>query len=473
MRTLRARLTIAIAAVLAAVLTAAALFSSRVTRLEFHRLEEVLVNERHQSLSIEPVRAAVERAYRSAGSWEAASEAIARAARESDREILVVDPRNGATALARSPGLAGAGVTRTASGGLVIDRAGPPSTRITIQAPGIPIRAANGDAVGMIYVLPGVRMLPKAPGDRRDFAGAANRWLVAAVVVAGLVAVFVIAALARRLLGPIETLTDAARRMGAGDRSVRVPVASGDELGELGRSFNRMADAIERQETLRRNLVGDVAHELRTPLTNLRAELEALQDGLAQPDPRAIDSLHEDVRLLARLVDDLQDIALAEAGRLELRTGEVPLADAARRAVAAMEARARAAGVEVGVAVPADLVVRADRDRLGQILSNLLANAITHTPANGRVAISAAASNGVVETTVSDTGRGIEPEHLPFVFDRFYRTDPSRSRASGGSGLGLAIVRQLVRAQGGEATASSEPGRGTRVSFTLPRPEPS
>ena len=256
--------------------------------------------------------------------------------------------------------------------------------------------------------------------------------------------------------------------MEAGDRSVRVPVGSPDELGELGRSFNSMADAIERQETLRRNLVGDVAHELRTPLTNLRAELEALQDGLAQPNPRAIDSLHEDARLLERLVDDLQDLALAEAGRLALHIEEIPLADAARRAVGAVEARARAAGVEVAIDVPAELVVRADRDRLGQIFSNLLGNAITHTPGGGRLAVSAAANDGVIHTTVSDTGRGIPAEHLPHVFDRFYRTDPSRSRSSGGSGLGLAIVRHLVRAQGGEATASSEPGRGTRVSFTLP-----
>jgi signal transduction histidine kinase len=475
LRSLRARLIVAIAAVLAAVLTAAALFSSRVTRLEFHRLEEVLVNERHQNLVIQPLRDALERAYRSSGSWSAAGDTIARAARDSGREILVVDPgkeaAGAAAVLARSPGLADAGVTAGAAGGLRIERAGPPSTRILIQAPGVPIRDAAGNTVGLLYVLPGARTLSEAgrAADPRDFAGAANRWLVGAIVAAGLAAVVLIGALARRLLGPIESLTDAARRMEAGDRSVRVPASARDELGELARSFNSMADAIELQETLRRNLVGDVAHELRTPLTNLRAELEALQDGLAKPDGRAIDSLHEDARLLERLVDDLQDLALAEAGRLALHIGPVPLLEAARRAAAAVETRARAGGVDVVVRVPAELVVQADRDRLGQILANLLGNALTHTPAGGRVAVSAAATDGVVETVVSDTGTGIAPEHLPYVFDRFYRTDPSRSRASGGTGLGLAIVRHLARAQGGETTASSEPGHGTRVSFTLPR----
>jgi len=249
LRSLRARLIVAIAAVLAAVLTAAALFSSRVTRLEFHRLEEVLVNERHSSLVIEPVRGAVEQAYRSSGSWAAAGDAIARAARDSGREILVVDPDGTAVLRARSPGLADARVSGGGAGGLRIERAGPPSARILIQAPGIPIRDAAGNTVGLLYVLPGAGTIPEAGrvADRRDFAGAANRWLVGAIVVAGLAAVLLIGALARRLLGPIESLTDAARRMEAGDRSVRVPAGARDELGELALSFNSMADAIERQ----------------------------------------------------------------------------------------------------------------------------------------------------------------------------------------------------------------------------------
>ena len=469
MRSLRARLLIATAAVLAAVLTALALFSARVTRIEFHRLEDVLVKEGHRRLAIEPVRTAVEAAYRAGGSWDSAAvrDALARAALDAGSEMLVTDPRENGDVLARSPGLTSAGVTSIATGGFRIDRPGPPSTRILVQAPGSPVRNAAGDVVGLFYVLPGAPHFERTE-ERRDFAGAAIRWLAAAAAVAGLASVLLIGALARRLLGPIESLTAAARKLEEGDRSARVTVVSKDELGELARSFNAMAEAIERQETLRRSLVGDVAHELRTPLTNLRAELEALQDGLTNPDRRAIDSLHEDARILERLVDDLQDLALAEAGQLALHLAPVDLAEAARRAASAVEKRARAAGVDVAVDVPAGLAVRADRDRLGQIFANLLVNAITHTPAGGRVSVEADANGGVVTTTVSDTGAGISSEHLPHVFDRFYRTDPSRSRSSGGTGLGLAIVRHLVRAQGGEATVSSEPDRGTRVSFTLP-----
>ena len=229
-----------------------------------------------------------------------------------------------------------------------------------------------------------------------------------------------------------------------------------------------MAHAIARQEELRRNLVSDVAHELRTPLTNIRGQLEALQDGLAASDRRTIDSLHEDARLLERLVDDLQDLALAEAGQLALHPAPLSMREAALRSAAALGPRAKAGAVEISVEVSADSVVLEDRDRVGQVLSNLIWNALTHTPAGGRIAISAQRRNGVVETSVADTGTGISAEHLQHVFDRFYRTDPSRARSSGGTGLGLAIVRQLIRAQNGEVTAASEPGRGTVISFTLP-----
>lgn len=465
MRSLRARLLAATAAVLAGVLTALALFSARITKLELHRLEDVLVNERHQALSVEPARRILEEGYRAAGSWGNASDAIARAAAASEREILIAAPDG--SLVARSPGLAGASVARVAGNGLRIERTGPPATRILIHSPGTPVLDAAGQVAGRFYLLPGASAIRETE-SRHGVAGSAYRWLAGAAVVAGIGALILIGALSRRLLGPIESLTDATRRMEEGDRSVRVPVASRDELGELARTFNSMADAISRQETLRRNLVGDVAHELRTPLTSIRAQLEALQDGLAAPDARMIDSLHEDAGLLERLVDDLQDLALAEAGQLALHTGPVSVADAARRGAAALESRARAAGVGIGVDVPEDAVVVADRGRMGQILSNLLDNAITHTPSGGRIVITATREDSSIRTAVADTGTGIEPQHLPHVFDRFYRTDPSRARATGGTGLGLAIVRQLVRAQGGDVTASSSPGRGTVISFTLP-----
>jgi signal transduction histidine kinase len=463
MRTLRARLVAATAAVLAAVLTAFILFSTRMTRIEFHRMENVLVHERHQALSVEPVRGAVEEGFRAAGSWAAAQGAIDRAAKAAGQEVLVLDTEG--KVAARSLGLAGAVVAQPAANTLRVDWPGASSARVVLQVPGSPIRDAEGRVAGLLYLLPSPR---SAAEPKTDFAGSANRWLAGAAVVAGLAALFLIAALSRRLLGPIESLTDAARKMEEGQRAIRVPVASRDELGELARSFNSMADAITRQEALRRNLVSDVAHELRTPLTNIRGQLEALQDGLSAPDRRTIDSLHEDARLLERLVDDLQDLALAEAGQLALHPAPLSMREAALRSAAALEPRAKAGGIEISVDVPADSIVVADRDRVGQVLSNLIGNAITHTPAGGRIAISAQRRNGVVQTSVADTGTGIPAEHLQHVFDRFYRTDPSRARSSGGTGLGLAIVRQLIRAQNGDVAAISEPGQGTVISFTLP-----
>src|SRR6185295_7178610 len=230
------------------------------------------------------------------------------------------------------------------------------------------------------------------------------RWLAGGIAVAGLVARLVIAATSRRILGPIETLTAAARSMERGDRDVRVPAGSKDELGELARSFNSMADSIAGTEALRRNLVTDVAHELRTPLTNIRAQLEAVQDGLLPADSRVIDSLHDDARLLERRVDDLQDLALAEAGRLALRLETVDVDDALSRAAAAAQPRAAEAGVRLEVRAPAKASVRADRERLSQILANLLGNALAHTPEGGHIAISAAERGDSIEFSVSDTG---------------------------------------------------------------------
>ena len=459
MRSLRTRLLAVTAAVLAAVLTALALFSARITRLEFNRFEEVLVTQHGDSGS--PIRRTLEKAYGADRNAAAAQAAVDRAAAQWGQEIFVVDARG--IPIARSAGLSHADIVPANPDGFRIEWHGDSAKKLLIRSSGMTIADASGHVIGRFYVL------PRDPSDplRRDFADAANRWLAGGVAAAGLLSVLLIAALSRRLLGPIESLTDAARRMEVGDRSVRVPVDSSDELGRLARSFNAMADAISRQEALRRNLVSDVAHELRTPLTNVRAQLEAIQDGLTVADARAIDSLYEEARLLERLVDDLQDLALADAGRLSLDLCSFPFAEAAERAAAAWKDRASAQNVAIAVQVPADIAVHAARGRVLQILSHLLVNALAHTPPGGRIEIVARARDGDVETQVSDTGSGIDARHLPHVFDRFYRTDPSRTRSTGGSGLGLAIVRHLVEAQGGTVRASSEPGHGTVIVFTL------
>jgi signal transduction histidine kinase len=282
---------------------------------------------------------------------------------------------------------------------------------------------------------------------------------------AGLTALLAGRYITRRL----RAVAESAGAIAAGDLSQRVGDASNDELGELAAAFNRMAESLASQEEARQRLVADIAHELRTPLAVLQAEIEALQDGVTQATPERFASLHEEARLLARLVDDLRTLSLADSGQLSLQRREEDLAGIAERAAAAVAAQARVKDVRLDLALQASLPrVALDSDRIAQVLRNLLSNALRHTPSGGRVALALRAEDGRAVVEVSDTGAGIPPEALPHVFDRFYRADPSRSRATGGSGLGLAIARQLVRAHGGDITVQSTPRDGTTFRFWLP-----
>jgi two-component system sensor histidine kinase BaeS len=300
------------------------------------------------------------------------------------------------------------------------------------------------------------------------FLASVNRTLLLVAVVAGLGAVLLILGLSRRILAPVEALTAAVRRMEAGDLSQRVDITSRDEIGELARAFNSMADGLARLEGLRRNMVTDVAHELRTPLSNIRGYLEAIQDGVVEPERGIIDSLYEEAMLLNHLVDDLQELSLAEAGQLKLERQPVALADIVDRAVEAIRPRAEVERVTVQVDLSEELLVDVDPRRIGQVLRNLLENALTHTPPGGEIAVAARISDRWVEVSVRDTGSGIAAEDLPYVFERFYRSDRSRSRATGGAGLGLAIARQLVEAHGGDIWVESTPDEGSKFWFTLP-----
>jgi signal transduction histidine kinase len=306
-----------------------------------------------------------------------------------------------------------------------------------------------------------------------EFNSSVNRSLIIAIALAGLVGLLLTYFLSRSILRPVDELILAARAMEKGDLSQRVAVRGKGELGELARAFNAMAEGLTRLEQLRQNMVTDVAHELRTPLSNVRGYLEALRDGVVEPTPETIALVYEEAMLLNRLVDDLQELALVEAGQLKLVCQPVNICEVIDKAVLALKSQANEKEVTLATDLPDDLpLVEADAERLGQVLRNLLKNAIVNTPPGGEITIQARTVDSQVEVSVQDNGLGISAEHLPYVFERFYRADQSRARSTGGAGLGLAIVKQLVEAQGGQVAIDSQVDSGTRVSFTSPIADP-
>ena len=460
---LRARLFLTVGAVVVLSLSAVAFLSSRVTRHAFLRLEDIRATHRIDPGTLGPE---LEGHYRRLGSWNGVEPVLERLAAERRQDLVLLGTDGRVAAV--SSGLAGARIAPDAGGGLRIEKGfGEGRVVVVARVPPIELRDAAGNPAGRAYpiVQPGTGRLK----EEREFLGSVDRWIFGGVAVAGALALLATAALSRRILKPVEDLTEAARKMERGDLAAQVDVRTQDEIGDLGRAFNSMAQARAGAEELRRRMVNDIAHELRTPLTNLKAQLEAIEDGLMPPDAAAQASLREETALLERLVDDLQELSLAEAGQLRLDLAEVSLEEAARSAIVALKPAADAAGVRLESAISPELPpVRADWNRVGQIFRNLVSNAITHSPRGGTVRIAAHRTGEMIELEVRDEGSGITPEHLPRIFERFYRADPSRSRSTGGAGLGLAIVRQLARAQGGDARAESEPGRGSAFFVTLP-----
>ena len=301
---------------------------------------------------------------------------------------------------------------------------------------------------------------PDTGADQTAFTlSGENQIRVIAVTGAVLLATILATVLsARRLVRPLHALTVAA------DGQTTAPVSTQDEIGRLARALNDSALRRDRAEAQRRAMVSDVAHELRTPLTNIRSWLEAAQDDLAPTDAQLLGLLHEEAVLLQHIIDDLSDLAAADAGTLQVHCEPVPVRDVLTQVVDIHRGTAHAAGVGLVMAVRDDPVLAADAVRLRQLIGNLVSNAIRHTPPGGTVTV--AAHDRAI--TVRDTGVGIAPEHLPKIFDRFWRTDESRSRATGGSGLGLAIARQLAEAHGGTIEVESELGRGTLFTVILP-----
>ena len=306
---------------------------------------------------------------------------------------------------------------------------------------------------------------------RAAFEDAVRTALVIAVVTAAAAAIVISFALSARLSRPIGRLAAASRRVAGGRYAERVPVTSDDELGELAVSFNTMAASLEATERRRLQLVGDVAHELRTPLATLDGYLEGLEDGIIQPSDATWSLLRGETTRLSRLVNDLQELWRAEARQLVLKLEPVDVTTLVSTAMERYTALAAERGIVLRLeADPAVPSVTADRDRLVQVLDNLLSNAVRYTDDGTEVTVRIRPAPDEVTMSVVDRGPGFTDEQRERVFERFYRADPSRSRALGGSGIGLAIAKALVELMGGRIWAESEgPGHGATFSVALPR----
>lgn len=294
--------------------------------------------------------------------------------------------------------------------------------------------------------------------------------LILAASAAAATAVAVSVFVSGRIAGPILHMAQTARRIAAGRYAERVPSGDPDEVGLLAASFNDMASALEAGERRRLDLIGDVAHELRTPIANLQGYLEGLLDGVAEPSERTWGFLLGETARLRRLAEDLQELSRAEARQISVNPRPVAPGRLVELVMVRLGPEFAAKGLTLETVVAPRLPdVLADEDRVVQVLTNLLANALRYTPAGGRVEVAVEQPGERVLFQVRDTGIGIAPEHLPHLFERFYRVDKSRSRAGGGSGIGLTVARALVEAMGGRIWAESAgPGRGATFSFTLP-----
>jgi two-component system OmpR family sensor kinase/two-component system sensor histidine kinase BaeS len=335
-----------------------------------------------------------------------------------------------------------------------------------VLAQGLPLALENRPIGTLLNIRPADTVLDV---QAQAFLRQVQTSLFWAALLAALLSLILGVLVSRLLAAPLARLTGAAQAIAAGDLSQRIAVQSQDEIGALGHAFNEMTVSLAEAEMLRQNLIADISHELRTPLTVVQGNLQAILDGVYPLEMAQVAGLYDETRLLTRLVDDLHDLALADAGQLRLELGPVDLAALAQAAASQFGPVAEAAGVTLELIIAAAPRVTGDTDRLAQVLRNLLSNALRHTPAGGRVTVRVDAAGQPAVIQIIDTGAGISAEDLPHVFDRFYRGDQGRSRQSGGAGLGLAIARQLIVAHGGEITVVSPLGRGTTFTITLPQ----
>jgi signal transduction histidine kinase len=441
-RSLQFRLLLTFAVVIAVVLGAVALFANETSSGELEQQEQFRRGKFDRGMQL-----SLAQHYWLMGGWAEVQTPIEMMARISGERLVLVDMDG--TVLADSE--------------LTLNGQSFPEDWTGRE---IPVIVGN-QPMAIVYESPGPEGESGEAGGFESTVGSSLLW---AALIAGAVTLVLTFFLSRRILHPISALTSAARKLGRGDLSQRVKVKSRDEVGELATTFNAMADELERTEQLRRSMVADAAHELRTPLTNIRGYLEAIKDGVIKADAGTIESMHEEALLLTHLADDLQELALVDAGELRLDVRADDVAEIVRKAVAAIQPQATAKQISVETKLAPDLSpVMVDAERIGQVLRNLLSNAVAYTPEGGEVSVLVRSLGEWVEVRVADSGIGIAAGDMPFIFERFYRADKSRSRATGGVGLGLTIIKRLVEAHGGSIEVHSEEGRGSTFVFTVPR----
>jgi len=323
----------------------------------------------------------------------------------------------------------------------------------------------DGVQVGTLVVMSG---LGELNAYQTAFLQQVMVFLLIATLVVALMGVWVGRHQADRIIAPIKALSQATQQIAHGDLSHRIPATSNDELGELATAFNTMAEDLERQQELRRRAMNDIAHELRTPLSVLQIELESLEDGLTEPTPEVISGLQTELGRLNHLVEDLRVLALTDAGELHLEWAPLDLGELLYGMLERVRSSAREKELTLSAEMPETPVfVEGDARRLSQVLLNLLSNAIQHTPAGGSISVTLSLRDATTaQVAVRDTGEGIPAEHLPHIFERFYR--PAVARTPKGTGLGLSIAKNLIEAHGGSIWVESEEGRGSTFTFTLP-----
>jgi signal transduction histidine kinase len=437
------RLLAAFAFVIIVIISSAFFFAHRTTRIEINRFVD-----RTETMQARRVEAELSAYYLHQRDWEGIQPFIVQWGNIYGRRIILTDTSGTVVADSQDELL---GMSYSA------------------DTPGLPMSPPwETQTIGILHIDP----IESSEINRASLQITYNttgRFFIWGGLLAVAIALLLTFILSRRILAPVKALTHAARKLGKGDFSQRVNFKDKGEVGELAKSFNSMANDLEHMEQLRRNMVADVAHELRTPLSNLSGYLEAIRDGVVKPDSDIIRSLDEEASTLSRLVDDLQELSLADAGELKLVYRKEDVSSTIREAVAATQTKAATKGITITADLPARLpLVSIDAHRIKQGLNNLLENAIAHTSPEGTITVAAWEQDNEINISVADTGEGIKAEDLPNIFERFYRVDKSRTRATGGSGLGLTITKRLVEAHGGRINVESQLGKGTRFTFTLP-----